>query len=335
MVFSHQRDTVVGLAPHFSDVTVITRESADLEVPRNVKIIVVPWSSSKRLNSSLKFLLIALSLVVNNRKSVIFYHMTDFHCALLSPITSLFGCKNILWYAHASNSMALKFSSFFVQKIISSTRGSCNLSFNRHKVVYINQGVEPKDFPFTFRKQRLLSKFIYFGRLDESKNMHKLFDLITLLNTKRVSITLDFFGAPSTSSNLAYLEQLKLDHIKLLELKKININSPIPRKQIKSIAQKYGTFINLFDGSLDKTLIEATLLGLPVITWNREYYAQFGSWSKTRPTTSLAFIEVEIQALFAINSQDYRREILRRYQLALNNHSFDSWINRLKTLLRP
>lgn len=325
---------MVALAPHFSKVTVITRESAVLELPSNVKLVVIPWNSAHRLHSSLKFLVNALYVVLKNRNSIIFYHMTDFYCAILSPITTLFGLKSVLWYAHAANSMALKLSSFFVRTIISSTRGSCTLSLNRQKIVYINQGITPEDFPFRFRENNLLSKFMYFGRLDESKNIDKLFDLIKLQNREKPAITLDLFGAPSSPRNLSYLERLKFNHSELLGSKKVCINSPIPRGEIKSVSEKYGTFINLFNGSLDKTLIEATLLGMPVITWNHEYFSLFGSWSNIPPSTSLSFIEGEIQALFELKSADYKNEILRRYRIAIENHSFDGWIKRLEKSIR-
>ncbi len=45
--------------------------------------------------------------------------------------------------------------------------------------------------------------------------------------------------------------------------------------------QTYDCFIHSFQGSLDKTIVEATFLGLPVITINNEYRNIFGSWNLT------------------------------------------------------
>ena len=95
----------------------------------------------------------------------------------------------------------------------------------------------------------------------------------------------------------------------------------------------YGLFLNLFIGSLDKTLVEATLMGLPVVTWNQEYCREFGTWSKGHASESISFIIDEINALQHISDDEYVREVYRRYELAKQNHSLDSWIIRLLAIL--
>jgi hypothetical protein len=100
------------------------------------------------------------------------------------------------------------------------------------------------------------------------------------------------------------------------------------------VASDYGIFLNLFSGSLDKTLIEATFLGLPVVTWNREYCFQFGTWSKGPVFESLEFIQRELEFISAMPLADLKMEAHQRLKFAQNHHSFTGWINRLVSVIR-
>jgi hypothetical protein len=114
----------------------------------------------------------------------------------------------------------------------------------------------------------------------------------------------------------------------------VNFHGPIQRKNIPLAVEEFDVFLNLFSGSLDKTLIEATFMGKPVVTWNQEYCRDFGTWSGAPVAKSLDFISREILALQSVKSSDLRAELERRLNLGLEMHSFDGWIYRLASALR-
>jgi len=157
VVFAHQRDTVVALAKFFSTVYVFTSETETGELPSNVKVNNLSWKKESPLINALEIFRKIVPFLLKNQDAIVFSHMTDVHSSLLSPFTSIFRMKHILWYAHAHNSLYLNWSSLYVSNIVSSTPGSCNLKLNRGKIKFINQGINERDFPFN---QEIFGKLI-------------------------------------------------------------------------------------------------------------------------------------------------------------------------------
>jgi glycosyltransferase involved in cell wall biosynthesis len=260
--------------------------------------------------------------------------MTDVHAAILAPLTWLLKMRHILWYAHAKNSKYLLWSSFFVSNIVSSTPGSCNLGINKRKVLYINQGIDSKVFPYFARPLKPLRKILYYGRLDPSKNIHMFPELVLKLNRSADTYSINVFGQPANfESEKYFLYLISSNKVKDNE-NSIIFNGPITRTEIPDVAKKYDIFLNLFSGSLDKTLIETTFMGMPVITWNREYCSQFGTWSNFLVSETLEFIVKELESINSLKETELNREINRRLELAIRSHSFDGWINRLVGVLK-
>jgi glycosyltransferase involved in cell wall biosynthesis len=331
LVFSHQRETVIALSKSFKSIDVLTSETCTLPLPANVRVTEIPWVKGSNVLNFLNIILVALPVLIKNRDSILFNYMTDVHAALLSPLAWLLRRRHVLWYAHASSSAYLIFSSFFVSKIVSSTPGSCNLRINRKKVVFINQGIKQTDFPFESRRFKSFHRLFYYGRFDRSKNIHLFKDLVIELNQKKITYNFEAFGQPVSLDSESYVRSLRTTSNSHRELK---FQEPIPRKYIPEVSKKFDVFINLFTGSLDKTLIEVTLMGLPVVTWNQEFCNEFGTWSGAKPLNSLAFIKDEIYFLNSMDENEIQTEIWRRYQLAVKNHTFDGWIFRLLFVLK-
>ena len=331
LVFSHQRETVISLAPLFDSITVFTFETSTHPLPKNVRTIEISGDEESRLLKFFRIIRITFPFMIKNRKSILFNHMTDVHAAILAPLAMLLRMRHVLWYAHAHNSIYLIWSSFFLSCIVSSTPGSCNLKTNRRKIVFINQGIRQTDFPFKIRNLDKLNRLFYYGRLDRSKNIHLFNELVITLNQITKSYTLDIFGKPTSLESDSYLRDLK-SSIRLNPA--IRLHGAIQRKAIPEISEAFGIFINLFSGSLDKTLIENTLMGLPVVTWNREYCTEFGTWSGVKSSESIDFIIHEISFLNSLDHAVIHEEVIRRLRIAKKNHSFDSWIERLVLSLK-
>lgn len=331
LVFSHQRETVTSLAPLFESITVFTSETSPHPLPKNIRVIQIPWHENSRISNFFRIIRITFPFMIKNRNSILFSYMTDVHAAILAPLATLLKMRHVLWYAHAYNSIYLIWSSFFLSRIVSSTPGSCNLKVNRKKIVFINQGIRQTDFPFKVVPFNQLNRLFYYGRLDQSKNIHLFNKLVLLLNHTQNSYTLDIFGKPASLESESYFQDLQ-SSIKLNQA--IRIHGAIERKAIPEVTEAFGIFVNLFTGSLDKTLIENTLMGLPVVTWNQEFCSEFGTWSGVQASKSLDFI---IQEVFFLNSSDYdliQQEVRRRLSIARKNHAFDGWIERLVYYLK-
>jgi hypothetical protein len=159
-------------------------------------------------------------------------------------------------------------------------------------------------------------------------------DLIFELNRSSDTYSIDVFGRPANLESEKYFFDVTSSHKAKSHKPSITFHDPIARALIPSIAKRYDIFLNLFSGSLDKTLIETTFMGMPVITWNKEYCSQFGTWSNSSVSETLDFIIMEFEFINSLNETELHKEIVRRLKLAMRNHSFDGWINRLVWVLR-
>lgn len=334
LIFSHQREVVLELCRFFDEVEVFTTEISSEPLPNNLKVFLIPWKAQSPVQNLITILKLLYPAIYRSRSSVLFSHMTDIHAAIVAPLAWLLRIRHILWYAHAKNSRYLIWASFFVTKIVSSTSGSCNLKLNKKKICYINQGINSTNFPYHQRSRKDLDKILYFGRLDPSKNIHLFPVIINELNRSQNTYTLAIFGQPGNMAAEKYL----VDETSLRNLNRydspITFKGPIARILIPEMARQYGTFLNLFSGSLDKTLIEASLMGMPVVTWNREYCEQFGTWSGNRVSEDLGFIVQEFRSIDSLKVTELNVEIKRRLQLAVRSHTLEGWIDRLVRVLK-
>jgi glycosyltransferase involved in cell wall biosynthesis len=262
---------------------------------------------------------------IANSESVdeVFYFMTDLFALIAGPYFKLSGVRQVLWYAHAHNSVYLRFAAPFMDIICSSTKGSIPLKGKKIKLV--GQMVDSRLFPMMKSRGKSPLKLVHVGRLDPSKNIHMLIAAFENLSRFFPQLTLHFYGAPSNTKSEIYIKNILGENENLLRKQNVKFFPSVPRNELSDLYKDYGIFVHAFTGSLDKTLIEATLSGLPVASINREFAKEFGTWGKDGSS-----IENEIRTLLVSERSLVDREVERRRVLAEKNHSLESWLVRMK-----
>jgi len=329
-IFSHQFDAVLALSAHFQKVLVLTSKSADrLQLPHNVHVNSSKWRHGQPIRGSVRFTFNLLLALIRFSPNVTFSHMTEVQSAIAAPILKLLHIPHYLWYAHVSPSRFLKWSHLWCTGIITSTEGSCPIKSN--KVHPIGQAINPKDFHFTPRNG-IGKKFIHIGRLDPSKNLEKIIDLLFSSANKGRDYQLLQVGGPSSPKYNVYKKHVFDKYSELIESSSLKIIDSVPRRDIPKQLNKADIFIHAFQGSLDKTLVEATMVGLPVITINLEYRKIFGGWS-TEPEATL---QQELESYLGLleNNYDIESELRRRCLVACNSHSQIHWVGTLASILQ-
>ena len=109
----------------------------------------------------------------------------------------------------------------------------------------------------------------------------------------------------------------------------LNFKDSIPRSEVSVELLKYDCFIHAYTGSLDKALIEATMVGLPIATINSEYLVEFGSWSKVSQVT----LSEELDAINGESSENLGSELFNRRKICEEKHSIAHWSESLKDIL--
>jgi glycosyltransferase involved in cell wall biosynthesis len=325
-LLAHQIEAVRSLSQSFSKVTVITSRRGEGKVPLNVDVIDLKWGQRTTIGNLYNFLRLVIPLI-SRRNVVVFSHMTDVQAAIIAPFARLLGVPHFQWYAHKTLSKYLKWSSLWVNGIITSTPGSCPISGN--KVTSIGQALIPKSFDFILRDKNELSRALHIGRFDPSKNIDLIGETCAKILAEGLPLTFTQIGNSSTLKSKTYASGFQ-DKYEVFINKKVFILMPsIPRYEIVNYMRLNDFFIHAYEGSLDKTLIEATLSGLPVITLNPEYRAEFGTWSQKRSPS----LYDEFQAVKNLQISDLQRELLRRRKECENNHSLENWTRKLVAIL--
>lgn len=319
---SHQVEAVCALAEYFEHVWVVTGHAGRFEIPSNVTVIDSDWVKDRFFSNTFKFYKIILPLLIK-KNLVVFSHMTDVQCALISPLTKFFRKRHLLWYAHKTKSIYLKWSSFWVSGILTSTKGSCPILGK--KVSVIGQAINLETFWKKPRKIRAYNKWVHIGRFDPSKNIDEIIDLFHSLKISYPELTFEQVGKPSTKLAKNYADKVIKQNEYYIEQKRLTFSDSISRIEIANKLNQFELFVHCYAGSLDKSLLEATSCGIPVITINPEYLKEFGSWSEL----SSPSLQEEFYALTKLNTQLVEQELLRRIEHIRANHSLVSWSTRV------
>ena len=326
-VFSHQAEAVNEISNYFSQVFVLTSQVGSYPPKDNVKISILEWRQGRNFKNLIAFYRNIYYILRKEKVDVVFCHMTDVQSALLAIPLKVMGLDHFLWYAHATKSKFLAFSSYFVTGLITSTKGS--LPVHKPNVHIIGQAINAQKFDFRVRDSYGFSKFVHFGRLDKSKRILEIVKSVEEEKLCNPHSSLTFYGSPSGPESAAYVDEILKESQANFGGDWLTFLAPVPRKSIGALLSNFDVFIHGYLGSLDKAILEATFIGIPVITSNPEYLKIFGSWNP------LGFVSLndEIQSLKRFRGSELASALDSRRQLAYQNHSLTNWGNRVGQIL--
>jgi glycosyltransferase involved in cell wall biosynthesis len=324
---AHQVEVVESLALRFRTVTVLTGKSDWVPTASNIRVFTSNWKPGQNIRNIYRFYRIFIQLIHQYEFVAVFSHMTSVQSCLAGPILKLRKIHHYLWYAHAKNSAILRIAYFWVEKLVTSTHGSCPLSGK--KILYLGQSIDQEKFKPQRTVRPPFRKFLHIGRADPSKNLNSIIETVSQFRKLDQGIRLELVGNASGARQQSELEKLKKIWVDEVQQGWLLFSPAIPRAEISNLLNQHDVFIHAFQGSLDKTLIEATMTNMPVITINQEYINEFGSWGK-QPVS----LESELGALFDSDQKKIGEEILKRTSKAIEKHSSGNWVGKLEACLR-
>ena len=326
-LLSHQYEAVKALVDNFTEITVITGEVGDVVPDPRIRIVSTSWKKGNPWRNILLLLAKSLPVIIRGNFRSVFFHMTDLQAAVLSPFIFFRRRRQYLWYAHKSKSKFLLFASQWVTNIVTSTEGSCPIS---GKIVKpIGQAINPSRFQPIPISDLNFDGLIHIGRFDKSKNIQLLVSSAVKIKMSYPNIRLTVIGSPANAESIRWAENLIQNSAQEISAGWLNFKESIPRSQFPLEISGNGCFFHAYTGSLDKTLIESTMLRIPVITINPEYISIFGTWAKS-PVINL---ENEYLAFRSRSLPDVDAELARRLEVAIRGHSLKHWIGELTGIL--
>ncbi len=326
-VFAHQIEAVRKFSLKFRKVYVITASKGSGSLPGNVICIESKWVPGKHLSNSLRLIQSFLGIVLQDRNLVVFSHMTEVQSALISPLTKILRIKHIVWYAHASRSFAMNLNKILLNSIVTSTAGSC--PYSGRKVKIVGQAIDENLFNFTNHKISAPYKLVHIGRTDPSKDIKELIKFTEEINSLGYLSTFTIVGRPSSAKFNHYLEHLVNLQKGMTDSNQVIFREPVERNLIPNYLESFDIFIHAFIGSLDKTLVEATLCGIPVLSLNNEYRSIFGNWANSANSS----LKEEFLSLIRLEPKLLALELERRRKIAEEKHSLLGWVEKISSLL--
>lgn len=327
-VLSHQFDVVEGLSSRFKKVTVLTGSYDGTISKENIFIECTNWRAGKNFYNAYQMFRGLVRILRQDNIDVVFSHMTLVHSALFGPIFRLKSIPHFLWYAHAQDSILLRWARLICNGIITSTKGSCPISGK--KVHAIGQGIRTDVFLGNQDISKSLKNCVHIGRTDRSKNIDLIIQSVANARNIYPNLTLEIVGSPTNPKNAQYLDSVKDTYSEYVQLGWLKFSEAVSRADVPMKLSEKDIFIHAFIGSLDKALIEATMAGLSVVTLNPEYINEF-------PESGLKHDVPLSQLLLNLLRLDYEERKFINYALqaqAMRNHSFDAWINNIFKILR-
>lgn len=331
-VFAHKVEVIRGLSNQFSKIIVLAPQIGSYDFsdstasPTNIDVLRLEFDGCGRLKKLIQIYKSVLEVLRTNQIDVVFFFMTEVFAAVVGPFLKMLGKRQVLWYAHAHRSYGLRIAFPFMDVVCSSTAGS--IPIEHKKVELIGQMVDEDLFPFCCRNPDNRFRLVHIGRSDPSKNLIEIIQSAILASSEFSGLDLTLIGNPSGEEGQMYIKEINSKFADKINLGFLKLEPGIPRAKIGATLSCYGVFVHAFQGSLDKTLIEATLSGIPVASLNREYISQFGSWSNNGND-----LHEEITAILKKNSHDLNLELERRHHVAAKNHSLEQWIPKITKLL--
>ena len=319
-IFGHQVDNVTELKKYYDQIVVLTGDEKFDFQGDGYQIVSYRWEMGHRLESSVRFLICFIRVFLKFKPKTVFSHMTEVQSSLIAPALRILGVKHFLWYAHKSKSVYLRWCHFWLNGIITSTPGSCPIISK--KVHAIGQAINPELFPWSERENLSRNRLIHIGRIDPSKKIENIIESFLIFYKADPDAKLMFVGEPSSNLTNQYQNRIKFKYSDDIKSGKIKFLGKKSRKQLSEIILEADMFIHAFEGSLDKSIVEATFMGIPVVTINQEYRKIFGTWNNNLAQNELSS---ELQAYLGCTIETIKKECLRRFEIASDFHSLEHW----------
>ncbi len=192
----------------------------------------------------------------------VFVHMNQVYVILGGLFWRLTRKKIGLWYVHGTASVSLRLAMFLTHNVFSVTQESFPLS--THKLVATGHGIDTNLLqPAVHEKQ---FDFITVGRVTSSKNLDTLIELFAAIASS-VPYSLIIVGPFSSPTDAEYQQQL----VTLVAKKGLTSNITFcggkSQRELIPMLQRSRVFLHTArNGGLDKAVLEAMSVGLPVVT---------------------------------------------------------------------
>lgn len=196
----------------------------------------------------------------SKRDFIVFHYMNHKTAVYPGAILRLMGIRQVLWYAHASSTLVLKFSEIFVDRIVTSRRSAFPLKSK--KVSEIGQALTvaiPVETVPTWDNRE--NKVVSLGRLVPVKFLEECLEALYYNAELRLNLT-----NIGPQPDLTYKE--KLESFMVNGTRVFFAESEVPQREAVEAVSNFKFYFSGTREAIDKAAIEAASVGCMILTTN-------------------------------------------------------------------
>ncbi len=323
-LLSHQYYLATAMLCKYPNTRILTTEIGGLTSELDKHINKIAWKKSGFLRQTFNALTFMIALRGEVKKyghENVFFHMAPIQAAIGTMYLRAMGVKTALWYAHKAKPISLRIAACLTDVVF--TAGPSSISIIRKNVVFTGHHIDDNFFRSTSKENGYKFALIV-GRLDRHKRVDEVIEsLIPYLKPNGSLDQILFVGSPSSAQDHEFIAKIKRRYFDEIRQEKIIFQGKKNRMEIKSLLEECLVFVNASEGSLDKSVLEAAIVGVPVVCSIPDFLTDFGSWSKPQNSPSL---KEEIDAFFHSSNETRRERVRIAQEIALEKHSLTNWL---------
>ncbi|MDD4761918.1 MAG: glycosyltransferase [Candidatus Pacebacteria bacterium] len=209
-------------------------------------------------------------IILKERKNydAVFVHMNQEYVLLGGFLWKIMGKKVFLWRNHPRGNFLTMMAVFLSDKVFYTSSFSYTAKFR--KAVRMPVGVKIENENPEIHKTGEILKILYLGRVAPIKHIEIAIEAAKILKDKGVKFKFDIIGKV-LEKDREYEKGLRMRVKNLGLLREVNFFPEVSHKEAIKIFSEYDVLINVTDtGSMDKTIFEAGVAGVIVISSNKE-----------------------------------------------------------------
>jgi len=257
-------------AKNVDQVTVITLFKGDYQLPSNVEIYSLGKEKGKgRISRLLKFRKLIKQLLPES--DAVLAHMCPEYVIALKHENIKAKKPLFLWYTHKSVSKYLIKAEKLVEKIFTASKESCRIESN--KIVITGHGIDFEHFRPKEKSAKDYFEIATVGRIAPVKNLETLIEAVSQLPFEvKEKIKVKIIGEPLLEVDEKYENDLRsmIDEQGLHKV--VKFTGPVVYNDLPKVLSQADLFVNLSKtGSIDKAVLEAMAMNIPVLTSNEAF----------------------------------------------------------------
>ncbi len=319
------RDPVLGFfhrwveefSRQWESVIVICLYEGEHHLPSNVRV----FSLGKEGGASrIKYLKRFYTYIWRERKNydAVYVHMNQIYVLLGGLLWRMLGKKVSWWYAHGAVSALMRIAEKLTEVVFTSSLDGFRVPSK--KIYVVGQGIDTELFSPVKREKKEMFRVVSVGRISLVKHIDVLINALSIILETNPNVEFYLYGLAQTEDERHCQEELKDLAKRKGVADKVHFAGAVLYTDLPHILAEADVFVQASQtGSMDKAVLEALAMDIPVVSTNPAFSSVPGVTFVRQDAKAIA---QDVLAAQKISTRTY----------VLENHSLHALITK-KTLI--